>query len=96
MRCATKLGIHILRNYADVHFKAFVAGGLVNRQRKAVRDFIEANLDHAFTLAELAEGGTSGVFHFGRNGTEFGCTPHAYLLHRRGPPSASLPRRSSR
>lgn len=80
-----QLGIHILRNYADVHFKApFVAGGFTVRQRKAVRDFIEANLDHAFTLAELAEVAELGVFHFGRKfRTEFGCTPHAYLLHRR-------------
>jgi AraC family transcriptional regulator len=59
-------------------------GGLANRQRKAVCDYIEANLHQDISLAELAAIARLSPFHFCRAFKEaVGEPPHRYQMRRR-------------
>jgi AraC family transcriptional regulator len=77
--------IHLLRHYTEVQFRASTApGGLSLSQRRLVVRYVEDNLDKAITLADLAGVIRLSVFHFTRKfRSEFGCSPHAYVMQRR-------------
>jgi len=81
----TQACIRILRNYANVRFPPSRApGGLSRTQRRRVESYIEENIDHAITLAELAAVAQLGVFHFSKRfRAAFDCAPHTYVMQRR-------------
>ena len=81
----TQACVHILRNYANVVFRApGTRGGLTPAQRHLVQQHIEDNLHRNIGLAELALLAHLSSFHFARKfRSEFGAPPHAYVIHRR-------------
>ncbi|WP_145129518.1 helix-turn-helix domain-containing protein [Pseudomonas sp. URMO17WK12:I11] len=59
-------------------------GGLAPSQRRQLIDYIEAHLEHALTLGELAVRCNLSEYHFARMfRVSFGLPPHQYLLARR-------------
>ncbi|MGH8466927.1 MAG: helix-turn-helix transcriptional regulator, partial [Pseudomonas sp.] len=59
-------------------------GGLAAHQRRQLSEYIEANLDQALSLGELAALCNLSEYHFARMFREsFGLPPHQYLLARR-------------
>ena len=61
-----------------------VKGGLAPAQRRRVRELIEARLDGALTVGELATELALSEYHFARMfRASFGLPPHAWILQRR-------------
>lgn len=61
-----------------------VRGGLAPTQRRRVQELIEARLDTALTVAELAAELALSEYHFARMfRVSFGQPPHAWILQRR-------------
>lgn len=90
--------IHALRRYSTVSFRAPAASGkgLSASQARRATEFIEANLDRAMTLAELAAVVHLCRFHFLRQfKARFGITPHAYIVRRRVESAQALLARST-
>ncbi len=82
---ARGLIVHLLRRYASIERTDRVSGGgLSPRQRRAIVDYIEANLGEALTLdgmaAELGLGACGFAKAFRRS---FGVPPYAYVILRR-------------
>lgn len=82
---ARGLIVHLLRRYASIERANRVpAAGLSPRQRRAIVEYVEANLGEALTLegmgAELGLGACSFSRAFRRS---FGMPPYAYLIVRR-------------
>ena len=75
----------MLRSYStrrDLGFK--VRGGLSPAIKRRVLDFIDANLDHALTIEELAEIADLSSYHFARMFRKtVGEAPHKFVLRRR-------------
>lgn len=70
---------------------ARLRGGLSPTARRRVRDHIEAHLEGALRLSDLAEVAGLSAFHFLRCFTEsFGVAPHAYVRRRRVERAARL------
>ncbi len=82
---ARQLVIHLLRNYADVSFRARPRHGqLSETQRKRVEAFIDAGLHRALSLDEIAAELNMGTCTFSRYFRRTtGTTPYAYVLERR-------------
>jgi AraC family transcriptional regulator len=79
------LAVHLLRHYStdslvpDLHF-----GGLQAHKLRRVTEFIEANLEHNLTLAELAQEADLSLYHFARAFKQTtGLTPIQYLMQQR-------------
>src|SRR5215475_3772196 len=61
-----------------------VRGGLAPATLRCVRDYIEASLEQALTLSDLAAVADSSPYHFARAfKRSTGCSPHRYVLRRR-------------
>ncbi|TCP12488.1 AraC family transcriptional regulator [Crenobacter luteus] len=61
-----------------------VKGGLAPAQRRRVRELVEARLDSALTVAELAAELALSEYHFARMfRASFGLPPHAWIMRRR-------------
>jgi AraC family transcriptional regulator len=77
--------IHLLRHYAEVAFREpETRGRLSSIQCRRLTSYIEDNLDHAVTLAELAGVVGLSMFHFTRKfRSTFGCPPHVYVMRQR-------------
>jgi len=77
--------VHILRHYANVVFREpNRSGGLSHAQCRLLNQYLDENLDRNISLAELAGVVQLSVFHFTRKfRSEFGCTPHAYVMRKR-------------
>src|SRR5215475_6306025 len=76
---------HILRHYstAGERFQHHL-GGLPKHKLRRVAEFIEENLEHDLTLAEIAEIAELSPFHFARSFKQAtGSTPIQFLMHRR-------------
>lgn len=80
----TQLAIHLLRNYAHVAFRTHAPGVFGARVRRAILDYIEANLAQTITLDDLAALAGLSSYHFARRfKAETGMAPHAYVVARR-------------
>lgn len=83
--CATLLGVHLVRGYADGPHAAAAPGhnarGLGPRVRSLVMDYMAANLGRSVRVTELAALAGLGPSHFLRAfREEVGVAPHQYLL----------------
>jgi AraC family transcriptional regulator len=76
---------HLIGHYSTAHNGNLAAkGGLPSRLRRRVADYVEANLEAALTISELAEVAGLSEFHFARMfKATTGETPHAFVLRRR-------------
>nr|WP_246589604.1 AraC family transcriptional regulator [Marinobacterium ramblicola] len=76
---------HLLKTYTQVEWHEIqVRGGLAPVQRKRVVDYIEAHLDRAIQLADLAAVAGLSEYHFARMFRQsLGIPPHQYLTNRR-------------
>lgn len=81
----TQLCVHLLRRYATIDMERRIAsGGLSRVQRKDIVAFIRENIHRKITLPELSRllrmsaSQTIRTFR-----SEFGATPHAYVLQQR-------------
>jgi AraC family transcriptional regulator len=76
---------HFLRHYstAGERFQQYL-GGLPKHKLRRVTEFIEENLEHDLTLAEIAEIAELSPFHFARSFKQTtGSTPIQFLTRRR-------------
>ena len=82
---STQLIVHLLRRYASVEYVDHSGSGeLAPALRRRIVDYIEARLDQALTLEELASVAAMGVWSFGKRfRASFHTTPHHYLMDRR-------------
>ena len=81
----TTLVAHMLRHYSSAgeRFQHHL-GGLPKHKLRRVTEFIEENLEHDLTLAEIAEIAELSPFHFARSFKQAtGSTPIQYLTLRR-------------
>ncbi|GAN76897.1 AraC family transcriptional regulator [Acidisphaera rubrifaciens] len=80
----TQLAIHLLRHYADVAFREHRPGAFSPGLRRAIIDYIEANLAQTITLDDLAALAGLSSYHFARRfKAEFGMAPHSHVVARR-------------
>lgn len=77
--------VHILRNYANVVFKAQESRGHFScYQKRQLLEYIHANLDANILLADLAKVAGLSLYCFARRFREtFGMPPHEYVLNER-------------
>jgi len=82
---AAQLGLHLLRNYAELEVRERPdAGKLSPRQRARLAEYIDSHLDQTLELAQLADVAGLGLSAFARRfRASFGCAPYAYVLERR-------------
>jgi AraC family transcriptional regulator len=74
------LSAHLLQNYSAARL-APIIGLLSARDTQMVKDYIEANLDAALTIAELSEVVNLSTHHFSELFRKtIGLTPHQYVL----------------
>src|SRR5262249_31722031 len=79
------LSAHLLRHYSNVKdiFRTNT-GGLSKRSLRRVIEYVESNLEHDLTLAEIAQEIDLSVHHFARAFKQTtGLTPHKFLIQRR-------------
>jgi AraC family transcriptional regulator len=76
---------HLLRHYSSAGERfQFHLGGLPKHKLRRVTEFIEENLEHDLTLAEIAEIAELSPFHFARSFKQAtGSTPIQFLTQRR-------------
>ncbi|MFT0868516.1 helix-turn-helix domain-containing protein [Pseudomonas sp. CAM1A] len=75
---------HAVLNQAGLRQGLKLKGGLAPHQRRQLVDYIEAHLDQALTLGDLALRCNLSEYHFARMfRASFGLPPHQYLLARR-------------
>ena len=82
---ANLMAIHLFNNYATTkpHIKSYT-DGLPLYKLKIVKEYIEAHLERALSLDELAQVTNMSVGHFSRLFKQStGYTPHQYLIRRR-------------
>lgn len=81
----TQLAVHLLRNYADVRFRAsHDPGRLSPAQLRRVLELIDARLHEGLTLEEMAGMAGLGVCTFSRRFRETqGRAPHAFVIDQR-------------
>ncbi len=80
----TQIAIHLLRHYADVAFRQHRSGAFSPRLRRAIIDYIDANLAQTITLDDLAALAGLSSYHFARRfKAELGMPPHSYVVARR-------------
>jgi AraC family transcriptional regulator len=81
----TQLAVHLLRNYADVRFRAtHDPSRLTPIQLRRVLDLIETRLHEALTLEDMASVAGLGVCTFSRRFRETqGRAPHAFVIDQR-------------
>ncbi|MEZ5307531.1 MAG: AraC family transcriptional regulator [Pyrinomonadaceae bacterium] len=78
------LAVHILKNYSTAAAKQQKKGGLSGYRLRAVRDFINDNLENELTLGEMAEVAGLSRFHFTRAFRKStGRTPRQYVIEKR-------------
>jgi AraC family transcriptional regulator len=82
---STQLVVNLLRNFASVQFvDKSGRGELPPATRKRIVEYIEARIDQALSLEELAEVASMGVWTFGKRfRASFQTSPHQYVLDRR-------------
>ena len=81
----TQLAVHLLRKYAEVSFRAPIAGGRLSpAQMRRVLDLIEARMHESLSLEDMAEAAGLGVctFHRRFRATQ-GRAPHAFVIDQR-------------
>jgi AraC family transcriptional regulator len=76
---------HLLRHYSSAGERfQYHLGGLPKHKLRRVTEFIEENLEHDLTLAEIAEIAELSPFHFARSFKQAtGSTPIQFLTRRR-------------
>lgn len=75
---------HLLLTQSSGRRAVPVRGGLAPGQRRRVHELIEAHLDSALSVGELAAELALSEYHFARMfRTSFGLPPHAWILQRR-------------
>ncbi|MFC4298367.1 MAG: AraC family transcriptional regulator [Castellaniella sp.] len=75
---------HLLTQSTGRRARADDLGGLAPAVRRRVRDYVDAHLDEALTLDELAGVAVLSTYHFARMfHVSFGEPPHAWVLGRR-------------
>jgi len=76
---------HMLRHYSTAGERfQYNLGGLPKHKLRRVTEFIEENLEHDLTLAEIAEIAQLSPFHFARSFKQAtGSTPIQFLTYRR-------------
>jgi AraC family transcriptional regulator len=76
---------HLLRHHSSAGEKfQHYLGGLPKHKLRRVTEFIEENLEHDLSLAEIAEIAELSPFHFARSFKQAtGSTPIQFLTHRR-------------
>ncbi|MFT3665429.1 helix-turn-helix domain-containing protein [Piscinibacter sp.] len=81
----TQLAVHLLRHYASFEFRDQSGRGrLPPAAARRVVEYIDARLEMALTLDELAGVVGMGVWSFGKRFREtFGTTPHHFVVDRR-------------
>jgi AraC family transcriptional regulator len=79
------LAVHLLRHYStDSLVPDLQFGGLPSHKLRRVADFIEANLEHNLTLAEIAQEAELSLYHFARAFKQTtGMTPIQFLMQQR-------------
>ena len=85
---APALGIHVLRNYSNLHSGSVTLprarGALDARRLRRARDFIETHLGQALTIETLAREVHLSPYHFARAfKAATGQSPHRYTTDRR-------------
>lgn len=82
---ANVLAVNLLREYSTAKPRvALYEGGLGDRKILQISDYIQAHLDQAIKLADLAEVVGMSQFHFSRLFKQsMGISPHQYLLQQR-------------
>jgi AraC family transcriptional regulator len=82
---SVQLCVHILRRHADVLFREPSGhDGLTFAQQRSVRDYLDAHLDEAISLDDLAASVSLSRFHFARRFRQStGTSPHEFVLRRR-------------
>lgn len=80
----TQIAVHVIRNYANIEIKELRVGALGPLLRNVVSEYIEETLCDRIHLEELASTVGLSPFHFFRKfKSEFGTTPHAFVVQRR-------------
>jgi AraC family transcriptional regulator len=75
---------HLMLTQTGLRQPLVVKGGLAPAQRRRVRELIEARLDTALTVGELAAELALSEFHFARMfRASFGVPPHVWITQRR-------------
>lgn len=92
----TQTCVHVLRNYANVVFRARQPGGdLSPRQRRQLVEYIHENIGENIALADLAAVTGLSMYCFARRfRAAFGVPPHEYVLRERIDHARRLLRRS--
>jgi AraC family transcriptional regulator len=77
--------VHILRRHAHVLFREVDSGeGLTFRQKRTVRDYVDAHLGENISLTDLAASVSLSRFHFARMFRQsVGTSPHEFVLEQR-------------
>ncbi|MFW1677091.1 helix-turn-helix domain-containing protein [Pontibacter sp. JAM-7] len=76
-----QLAVHLLRNYANVTFKASESvGSLTPLQKRRLVEYIHSNIQNSIRMEGLAEIVGMGVWTFSRKFADtFQCTPHTFV-----------------
>jgi len=85
---ATLIGVHLLRRHSTLSDRPFdvprLRGGLAPHVRRAVMDYIDANLSRPLPLEDLAlVAGLAPTYFLRAFRQETGLTPHQYVLSQR-------------
>jgi AraC-like DNA-binding protein len=88
---ATALVTHVASAYGEMQLRRLARGGLTPKQERRAKELLDARLDGALSLAELANTCELSVRHFSRAFRQStGQSPHRWLLERRLDKARSL------
>lgn len=80
----TQIAVHLLRRFARVEWASLRLSTFSTSQRRKILEFIEDRLCENFGLESLADSVGMSQFHFARQfRSEFGLSPHAFVIRKR-------------